>query len=69
MDECCAGGDGDNTLTQGFVGPAVLAGHWGHGSLVLEGLPLVFLANVLLVCAWCWPFVYAAPSTLIPVLT
>jgi hypothetical protein len=63
----CTGGDGNNLLTQGFVGPAIpagrrscciydgwaiLVGHQGRGALIQEGPPLAFLASVLPVCVW-----------------
>jgi hypothetical protein len=81
---CCAGGNGNNLLTWGFVGPiiligrrcccihdggAVLLGHWGHGTLVQEGPPLVFLVDVLLVCIWHWLLVYDAPASPVSALT
>jgi hypothetical protein len=75
-DVSCADGDGNNLLTWGFVGPAVLAGYWSchsHdggavlvglqvcGDPVQEGLSFVFLAGVLSVCMWCCPSVYTVP--------
>jgi hypothetical protein len=72
----------DSSLTQGFIGPAVFVGHWGcrghdgrailighqgHRALIQEGLPLVFLAGVLLV--WRCSLDYAAPTSPISVLT
>jgi hypothetical protein len=81
-DECCAGDDRDNSLTWGFIGPTVFTdswgchdhdvraipvGHRGHGALVQEGLPLVFLAGVLQV--WRCPLVYAALISHVYVLT
>jgi hypothetical protein len=37
----------------GHDGGAVLIGHRGHGALVQEGPPWVFLVGVLPVCVWC----------------
>jgi hypothetical protein len=84
-DECCIGGNGDNSLTWGFIGVIVLAGcrnycvhdggailigHWGCGAVVQEGPPLVFLAGVLPICVWSWLLlVYAAPASPISALT
>jgi hypothetical protein len=77
----CTDGDGNNSLAWGFAGlvtlaglrgycihdgGAILNGHWGCRTLIQEGPPLVFLADVLLVCLWCWSLVYAAPAS--PVL-
>jgi hypothetical protein len=60
-------GDKNNSLNQGFVGSAALAGHrgcclhdgghvlirhWGCRVLIQECLPLVFLAGVLPVRVW-----------------
>jgi hypothetical protein len=74
----CPSGDGNNSLAQGFVGPAALAGrlgyhfchgrviligHQGCGALVQEGPPLVFLVSVLSVCAWCWSSIFATPAS------
>jgi hypothetical protein len=71
----CTGGDGNNSLARGFVGPTALAGrrgycihdgeaihirHQGCGALVQEGSPLVFLTGVLPICVWHWSMVYAA---------
>jgi hypothetical protein len=71
----CTGGDGNKSLAQGFAcltgltgcwgycirdGGAILIGHRGCGALIQEGSPLVFVASVLLGCAWCWSSVYAA---------
>jgi hypothetical protein len=83
-DECCAGGDGDSSLTWGVAGPAILADHrsfHGHdgeavfvglqgcGTPVLEGPPLVFFADVFPICTWCFPLVYAALASPVPILT
>jgi hypothetical protein len=58
-------GDENSSLTRGFVGPtiltghqsccshdggAILIGHRGHGALIQEVPPLVFLVGVLPVC-------------------
>jgi hypothetical protein len=74
----CTGGDENNSLARGFVGPAalvgrhgccvrdggaVLIGHRGCRALIQEGPPLVFLAGVLLVCVRCWSSVYAFPAS------
>jgi hypothetical protein len=65
--ECCTFVDGINSPIQDFAGPVVLAGLlWcdgcdggavlidsrGNGAPAQEGLPRVFLAGVLSVCAW-----------------
>jgi hypothetical protein len=54
---CCHGHDGR----------AVLIGDQGHGALIQEGLPLVFLAGVLLV--WHCSLVYATLASPVSVLT
>jgi hypothetical protein len=74
----CTGGEGNNSLARGFVGPAALAGRWGccvrdggailvgHQqcrALIQEGPPLVFLAGVLSVCVLGRSSVYAAPAS------
>jgi hypothetical protein len=74
----CTGADENNTFAWGFVGSIALAGCWGYcisdggtilvghwrcRALVQGGLPLVFLAGVLLVCVWCWSSVYAAAAS------
>jgi hypothetical protein len=74
----------DSSLTRGFAGLAVhigrrschdhdgrviLVGLWGCGSPIQEGPPLVILADVLLICAWCCLLIYTTFAALVPVLT
>jgi hypothetical protein len=81
-DERCPSSDVDSSLTQGFVGPTIFAGHcgccshdgkaifvghWGCGALVEEGPPFVFLSSVLPV--WRCSLAYAAPASSVFVLT
>jgi hypothetical protein len=67
-----------------FVGSAVLTGHRSYrdhdggavlvglqwfGAPIQEGLPLVFLADILPVCAWHCSLIYAALASPVSALT
>jgi hypothetical protein len=71
-------------LLGGFVGSAVLADHQscrdhdgeavhvrlrGCRAPVQQGMPLVFLAGILLVCAWFCPLIYIALASPVSTLT
>jgi hypothetical protein len=75
---------GYSSLTQGFVGPTVLASGWscrGHdggailvgqrecGSIIQDGPPLVFSTGVLLVHAWRCSLVYVTPTSPVSAVT
>jgi hypothetical protein len=74
----------ESSLTRGFVGVTIVAGCWGcrghDGRVVLirhrerrdllqEGLPLVFLAGVFLVCVWHCSLVSTILGSPVSVLT
>jgi hypothetical protein len=48
---------------------SLVPGEGGHGAIIQEGPPLVFLAGVLPVCVWCWSLVYVTPASPVSVLT
>jgi hypothetical protein len=72
------GGDGNTSLTRGFVGPTILTshrscrghdggvilvGHRGCGAIAQEGPSLVFSTGVLPLCARRYSLVYVTPTS------